>query len=272
MDGVGSTLDPRNHSSSDYDELKCAETISAEETTRRFHIIINRPLLIQALKPRIMITLRRVVTRSVCRRKRHNHGADTILGAICRHRFWVSRSCSDISREESSAEEISQAREAYRGRIDIRENGERGWGLVALRDFKKGERVMGASWLTTTDEPGSHTIQTNWNQHVYVDLPARYINHFCNHANVGMTLRKAQDEREQGFDFYALRRIQTNEELLWDYETTEFELSSPFACSCGSPDCRGVLSGFRYNGHLVLQAYEEKYIAPYLITYSESSR
>jgi hypothetical protein len=108
-----------------------------------------------------------------------------------------------------------------------------------------------------------------------MDLPARFVNHSCGAANVG--IRPGQPGGEQqpatttttaaaipSYDFYALRDIRVDEELLWDYECSEYEISG-FECHCGSPDCRGELRGFKVHGREVIRAYGERYVAPYLL-------
>lgn len=43
--------------------------------------------------------------------------------------------------------------------------------------------------------------------------------------------------------FYARKAIQAGDVLTMDYETTEDYLFRQFPCRCGSPGCRGVISG-----------------------------
>jgi hypothetical protein len=105
----------------------------------------------------------------------------------------------------------------------------------------------------------SHSVQLDWNWHVEMDLPARFINHICNDANVGV-----RPNNVGAYDFFALRKIDKNQELLWDYETTEYEMKG-FLCSCGSSKCRGELQGFQAHKEQVMEAYGEDFIAPYLL-------
>ena len=107
----------------------------------------------------------------------------------------------------------------------------------------------------------THTIQISWRTHVKMDLPARFVNHTCDHANVGIT-----PNQKGAYDFYALRLVNSGDEILWDYETSEYEISTPFVCSCGSPECRKTLRGFRAHGKIVEKSYGKQWIAPYLYT------
>jgi hypothetical protein len=64
--------------------------------------------------------------------------------------------------------------------------------------------------------------------------PWQFLNHSCE-PNV----------RVQGRDLVAARAIKAYEELSFDYETTEWDMASPFTCRCGACDGRTV-RGFRW--------------------------
>jgi len=109
-----------------------------------------------------------------------------------------------------------------------------------------------------TDAKDSHTVQIDWDRHVLMKPPAVLINHSCN-ANTGI-----QNNSESGsYDFFALIPIEKGEELTWDYEASEWDLSTPFSCNCGSPNCRGKIRGFKYHGDIIREQYGE-YYADYL--------
>ncbi len=163
-------------------------------------------------------------------------------------------------------EEIDLANEAYKGKIEIRRSEGRGWGLFAMRDFAPGDVLMQSKVLEIFNKPTSHSIQSDWDRHFQVNLPARFINHYCNQANVGIQMRS------DGCDFFALCEIRQGEELMWDYETTEYELTESFECNCGSSTCRGKVKGFRFSHDQVLDAYGPKYVAPYLLQWLQESK
>jgi hypothetical protein len=164
------------------------------------------------------------------------------------------------SKSFSSVEgEIQEANIRYAGKIDIRETGQYGWGLFALCDFKAGVLVMRGRAVESGPARNAHSVQTDWNTHATMDLPARFVNHVCNEANVGI-----QKNDVGAYDFHALRRIHMNEEFLWDYETSEYEIKG-FVCSCGRPNCRGELRGFRQHADEIIASYGEEYVAPFLL-------
>lgn len=152
----------------------------------------------------------------------------------------------------------------YEGILQIKESpNNKGLGLFASRTFAVGDLVMASKPAITTATRDSHTVQIDWDRHILMDLPAVLINHSCN-ANVGILNNKTDD----AYDFWAIRPITEGEELTWDYEASEWELSTPFDCSCGSAICRGKLRGFKVNGDIIRQQYGE-YYAGYLKTIKE---
>ena len=172
-----------------------------------------------------------------------------------------------ISTNFKNLSEIEEANKRYKDHIEIRQAPQnRGWGLFALKDYAAGDIVMDANVLSWLEHADSHSIQLNFQRHAVVDLPARFINHCCNEANVGICV-----ENEENIHFLALEDISNQQELLWDYETTEFDVSTPFVCSCGSATCRGTLSGFKSHHADVLHSYDEKYIAPYLLLWAREN-
>jgi uncharacterized protein len=175
----------------------------------------------------------------------------------------------------SLATEVQEANGRYAGVLEIRRTttggaeAGRGWGLYALRCFLRDQLVM-TSRATDLPRQTSHSIQIGWDRHVHMDLPARFVNHACRGgANVGIRLNDNQPT--PSYDFYALRAIETGEELLWDYECSEYEISD-FVCRCGANDCRGTLKGFKYRKDEILKAYGCKYIAPYLVESQRNSQ
>lgn len=156
-------------------------------------------------------------------------------------------------------EQIKQANESYQGIVEVSVSRDRGWGIYASRNLLKSERLIKITPLSISDSPNQHSIQIDWDKHINVDIPARFVNHSCNEANVGIKIL------DESADFYALRDIPEGDELLWDYETSEYHVSESFPCNCGSSTCRGQIRGFRFHGSQVLAAYGPEFIAPYLL-------
>jgi hypothetical protein len=160
--------------------------------------------------------------------------------------------------------QIKEANDRYEGKVGIQPTvDQRGWGLCALTTFQEGDLVMRGTAVEQSTVQTKHSVQLDWNLHAEMDLPARFINHVCNEANVGV-----RPNEFGAYDFYALRRIDKDQELLWDYETTEYQIEG-FSCSCGSSMCRRELKGFQVHKEQVIKAYGEDYIAPYLLRSKE---
>mmetsp|Transcript_1800 Transcript_1800/g.3201 ORF Transcript_1800/g.3201 Transcript_1800/m.3201 type:complete len:225 (-) Transcript_1800:430-1104(-) len=192
----------------------------------------------------VYITAQRRGTALIARAARPMHTGTTAHYAHC-----------DPSFNDNLQGEIDDANERYRGILKI--NGTPlGYGLEASRSFREGDKVMSSKALEVTPI-GSHTVQTGWNRHVLIDLPARFVNHSCD-ANLGI-----KDNIGGAYDFFALKQIDEGSELLWDYETSEYEIGSFETCLCGSQRCRGSLGGFKKHGDQIKNLYGE-HVADYL--------
>lgn len=65
----------------------------------------------------------------------------------------------------------------------------------------------------------------------------RYLNHSCE-PNAYL----------RGVELVALVDIAGGGEVTFDYNTTEWDMSHPFSCACGTPSCVGTVRGFRHLG------------------------
>jgi uncharacterized protein len=190
------------------------------------------------------------------------------LGKAFRCCVNTHRSVSYCAVHGGTDDEIKQANQRYLGRVEIRNTTDHGWGVYAVSAFESGTVLFAGSALHVSSEQGSHTIQTAMTQHIVMDLPARFTNHACgSSANMGLKRsdRICTNGGTEAYDFVAKRQIAGNEELRWDYETTEYCLATPLRCLCGSPQCRGILKGFRYNAPQILTEQGREWVAPYLL-------
>lgn len=116
--------------------------------------------------------------------------------------------------------------------------------VLAMQAFKTGEVVDTLRGMIKK-RATRYTLQVGWNQHLDVakdapldrimaDHPWQFLNHSCEPS-----------VRVQGRDLVAARPIKAFEELSFDYETTEWDMASPFTCRCGACDGRTV-RGFRW--------------------------
>jgi hypothetical protein len=117
--------------------------------------------------------------------------------------------------------------------------------LVATKDFGIGDHILQLEG-EIVGIPSKFSVQVGPDQHL--DLPAearaaqpmdryrwRFLNHSCA-PNAAFDARR----------LVAIRAIKASEQITFDYNTTEYDLSSPFECHCGSDDCVGVVRGSRW--------------------------
>ena len=141
-------------------------------------------------------------------------------------------------------------------KLEARESKNLNYGVFARKNVVKGERlaVFGGHVMDVKDEPdGDHTLQ------IADDLvigcpsattsePAEFFNHSCD-PNAGL--------RGQIY-LVALRDINAEEQICFDYAMVLNLASYRFTCCCGSSNCRNVVTGEdwkradlqeRYDGH-----------------------
>jgi hypothetical protein len=117
-------------------------------------------------------------------------------------------------------------------------------GVIATEPIGIGETILEIRGVFV-DRPSRYSLQVEDNLHVGLpgvegltgnpdDHPWRYLNHSC-----------APNAVVSGLALVAIKPIGRWEEVTFDYNTTEFELSTPFACRCGH--CDGtVIRGFKF--------------------------
>jgi len=134
--------------------------------------------------------------------------------------------------------------------IEVRESGVHGRGVYAAQLIPEGTRIIEYTgervpWEAAPDDPHDpHTFNFGLENGDVINPEvggndARWINHSCD-PNC-----EAVEEDDRVF-IYALRDIQPDEELLYDYH---MELDEPitelakkkFGCHCGASNCRGTM-------------------------------
>lgn len=100
--------------------------------------------------------------------------------------------------------------------------------LKAKKDFYVGETILDLNDAETFFKPNYTTIDLLDN-HVYHPL-GRYINHSCN-PNCYVDIKNKK--------IVAQKIINKNDEITFDYLSTEREIVAPFDCNCGYKNCIG---------------------------------
>ena len=110
--------------------------------------------------------------------------------------------------------------------------------LFSLRPYWEGEVIAEFSAGTIAPEPTYLTVQVAAGKHITLQPEhLQYTNHSCD-PNVFFDTTRMQ--------LVALRDIASEEELVFFYPSTEWDMEQPFSCYCGSPRCLGTIRGAAY--------------------------
>ncbi|WP_433662231.1 SET domain-containing protein-lysine N-methyltransferase [Nocardia sp. CA-128927] len=122
----------------------------------------------------------------------------------------------------------------------VRATSSKGRGVFAACRWYAGDLVISARVIASIPERTTHSFQTAIDTHCEFDEPARLLNHSCD-PNLGI-----RDNEFGAFDFIALRSIAGDEELTWDYATSEYQSIAVPECHCGATACRRTIPGYLY--------------------------
>lgn len=120
--------------------------------------------------------------------------------------------------------------------IEVRASPIEGKGVFALRDFKKGERVL--EWgvrkelseedlAAMSEDEKRRYVSFKDGKHLLSGEPMRYVNHSCDPNT------NAKDNGD-----IAIREIKAGEEITSDYRDFGTE---NIPCNCGAANCRSTL-------------------------------
>lgn len=126
--------------------------------------------------------------------------------------------------------------------------------IRAVTPIHKGDAVFYLSG-EIVGAPTKYTIQLDAARHVLtLDDLWKSMNHACT-PNVRINTATRE--------MVAARDIAPEEELNFNYNTTEWSMTSSFVCGCGAANCAGEIRGFKY----LTQAQRESirpYVSPYI--------
>jgi SET domain-containing protein len=141
--------------------------------------------------------------------------------------------------------------------VIIKDVPNKGRGVFASRNFKKGESVIIGKPIEIPESRTMTSFQVDWDKHVELDEPAVVINHSCD-PSLGV-----RNNAYGGYTFHALREIKSGVELSWNYNTTEYISIAVSTCHCGANNCKGKTLGFKFLEDELRNLYGD-YIADYL--------
>jgi hypothetical protein len=142
-----------------------------------------------------------------------------------------------------------------------------GYCLVAAAPFGVGDTIINITGVQTSVKD-RYSIQITVDTHLMpfdadsVEAqgelcPWMFTNHSCN-PNVVIRDQK----------FVALRSIEPDEPITFDYETTEWEMAEPFQCACGVASCRSEIRGYKHLDRSERERLSEQ-TASYLLNITE---
>jgi len=110
--------------------------------------------------------------------------------------------------------------------------------LIALQSFQPGGMIAEFSAGSIASEPTYLTVQIDNGKHITLQPEfLQYINHSCE-PNVFFNTTTMQ--------LVALKEINPEEEMTFFYPSTEWEMTQPFSCYCGSANCLRQIRGAAY--------------------------
>ncbi|HSG32704.1 MAG TPA: SET domain-containing protein-lysine N-methyltransferase [Thermodesulfobacteriota bacterium] len=116
-----------------------------------------------------------------------------------------------------------------------------GQGVFAAKKFYPGDLILTFSGKrVNSDDPvhmtelGANLLQTGYKTYIMPESPAVFINHSCS-PNAGIMKNRK---------LIAIKKINENEEITFDYSTTMDEDLWTMQCLCNEPTCRHIISDF----------------------------
>lgn len=191
---------------------------------------------------------------------RPSRARDTFLGCNCHGSCGIRCNarklqfeCSAKNSEDCGNQRLQRRQYA---KTEVREAGEKGYGLFAMEEIMKGTLVIEyVGEVITREECMRRKAKTTTTEHLYfmaldndrfIDASrkandARFINHSCD-PNCITELWYVGDEPRAAI--VALRDISCDEELSFDY-AFQCDGKPKYPCLCGSKLCRGFIDAPR---------------------------
>ncbi len=143
--------------------------------------------------------------------------------------------------------------------LERRPAGPKGDGVFAARSFEAGQVVLFGTVIVHLDRNDSHASQVGPSSYVRHGGLQPLVNHSCD-----PTCSIRANPRE-GHDLVALRAIEVNEEVTYDYAMRNYTIAHfPSQCLCGASRCRGRITGWKDLPAEFKAAYRGV-VAPYLL-------
>jgi hypothetical protein len=123
----------------------------------------------------------------------------------------------------------------------------KGTSLFSSKAYKKGDTICTFGAALTLETPNQKTIQIGDKKHIHLDPDIlQYTNHHCD-PNVFYNSKTMQVE--------TIKDIEIDDEITFFYPSTEWDMSDPFECKCGSEKCIHIIKGAKDLDKTILSQY-----------------
>ena len=148
---------------------------------------------------------------------------------------------------------------------ELKNTEEKGEGLYALKQFKRGDLIMKCQ-VEDFDAPNSiHSSQVGMNRFMLFSGLGQKINHSCD-PTCGI-----QCDEDLIHKYVAFKDIEVGEELTYDYAMGNYTVDNFPKCQCRSENCRVEINGYKGLSEERKKEYAG-FIAPYLVEYEETQK
>lgn len=110
-----------------------------------------------------------------------------------------------------------------------------GQAVFAITNIRKDTVVISSKLEKVVPNRDKYSLELN-GKHIIMNEPAVLVNHSCD-PNCMLVPNQAG-----AFDFIAIRDIQRREEITFDYESIESEITAFSTCLCEAKNCRGQMN------------------------------
>lgn len=126
--------------------------------------------------------------------------------------------------------------------------------LITTEKISKGDTVLILGGKRS-DTPDRLSVQIDKNLHAIDDETTQfqYLNHNC-----------SPNTYFKGEELIALKDLEPGDHVVFDYNSTEYELSNPFTCICGASNCKGIIKGYKHLSPAEKEAIKD-IVQPYLL-------
>lgn len=140
--------------------------------------------------------------------------------------------------------------------VTVKDAGNKGRGVFALRDFTRGEFLFRRRYSKAVakrdikslpQEDQLHLCELDWETSALLLPPGCYLNHSCD-----------PNAMRKGVNVYAWKDISQDEEITIDYRLNAFD-GGRYECFCGSANC----SGYMVNSFFALSQEQQRVYLPY---------